>query len=69
VAGPLLGFAVGNEAGIWLGLGLFLAMLVAGLLGARILVPRRMDERYARYKGVAPAFLARLPALPAALRR
>ncbi|OAX54577.1 hypothetical protein [Xanthomonas graminis] len=69
VAGPLLGFAVGDEAGLWLGLGLFLVMLVVGLLGARILVPRRMDERYARYKGVAPAFLARLPALPAALRR
>ncbi|NYF23088.1 hypothetical protein HDC36_004578 [Xanthomonas sp. JAI131] len=69
VVAPLLGFAVGDEAGLWLGLGLFLAMLVAGLLGARILVPRRMDERYARYKGVAPAFLARLPALPAALRR
>ncbi|MBB4128201.1 MFS family permease [Xanthomonas translucens] len=69
VAGPLLGFAVGDEAGLWLGLAVFLAMLIAGMFGARILVPRRMDERYARYKGVAPAFLARLPTLPAALRR
>ncbi len=56
VAGPLLGSAIGGEAGVWLGLGLFLVMLVVSLLGARILVPWRMDERYARYKGVAPTF-------------
>ncbi|UYB52608.1 hypothetical protein OCJ37_01175 [Xanthomonas sp. AM6] len=68
VAGPLLGFAVGGDAGFGLGLVVFLAMSVTGMIGARILVPRRMDERYARYKGVAPAFLARLPSLPPALR-
>ncbi len=65
---PLLGFGVGGDLGFGLGLVVFLVMLIAGLIGARILVPRRMDERYARYKGVAPALLARLPSLPAALR-
>ncbi|WP_267120774.1 hypothetical protein, partial [Xanthomonas sacchari] len=69
LVGPLLGFAVGGESGFWLGGAVFLVMLIWGMFGARILVPRRMDERYARYKGLAPAFLARLPALPPALRR
>ncbi|WP_369978359.1 hypothetical protein [Xanthomonas bundabergensis] len=69
LAGPLLGFGVGGDLGLWLGVIVFLGMLIAGMIGARILVPRRMDERYARYRGVAPAFLARLPTLPPALRR
>ncbi|WP_295957903.1 hypothetical protein [uncultured Xanthomonas sp.] len=69
LVGPLLGVAVGGESGFWLGGAVFLVMLIWGMFGARILVPRRMDERYARYKGLAPAFLARLPALPPALRR
>ncbi|MCI2244492.1 hypothetical protein L3067_07680 [Xanthomonas sp. PPL568] len=69
LAGPLLGFAAGDDLGWVVGPLVFLVMLIWGMLGARILVPRRMDERYARYKGLAPAFLSRLPALPPALRR
>ncbi|AJC46643.1 hypothetical protein [Xanthomonas sacchari] len=69
LVGPLLGVAVGDDLGWGVGTVVFLVMLIWGMLGARILVPRRMDERYARYTGLAPAFLSRLPTLPPALRR
>ncbi|MDQ1091345.1 hypothetical protein QE400_000758 [Xanthomonas sacchari] len=69
VAAPLLGFAIGGDLGFGVGTAVFLVMLIWGMFGARILVPRRMDERYARYKGLAPEFLARLPMLPPYLRR
>ncbi|WP_353940068.1 hypothetical protein [Xanthomonas sacchari] len=69
LVGPLLGFAVGGDLGAGLGVVAFLTMLIWGMVGARILVPRRIDQRYARYKGLAPAFLERLPMLPPYLRR
>ncbi|WP_371184061.1 hypothetical protein [Xanthomonas sacchari] len=69
LVGPLLGFAVGGDLGLGLGVVVFLTMLIWGMVGARILVPRRIDQRYARYKGLAPAFLERLPMLPPYLRR
>jgi hypothetical protein len=68
LAGPLLGIAIGDDLGWIVGTLVFLVMLIWGMFGARILVPRRIDERYARYKGVAPALLARLPVLPRGMR-
>lgn len=69
---PALGYAIGSatdaQTGTVAGIVLFLAMFVAGIRGARLLIPRRIDEGYARYRGVCDAFLARLPPLPPSLR-
>ncbi|MBN6150652.1 hypothetical protein JR065_09895 [Xanthomonas sp. AmX2] len=69
---PALGYAIGRvidaQAGVVVGIVLFLAMFVVGIHGARLLIPRRIDEGYARYRGVCDVFLARLPPLPPGLR-
>lgn len=42
-------------------LALLLAAIAVGLFKARLLYPKRIDERYARYAGCGDAFLATLP--------
>lgn len=55
----------------WMVLGIvtMIAALVVGLLGGRIMVATKIDDRYARFRGVSKAFLASLPPLPAHRRR
>lgn len=44
-----------------LGFFLFLLVLVVSMANARILYPRRIDDRYARLQGAGESFLASLP--------
>lgn len=52
-----------------LGILLIIVAIFAGLFGTRILVARKMDDRYVRFRGASTAFLASLPAFPASRRR
>lgn len=58
------GFLAGGAAMISLGMLAFVVLLLWGLLGMRILNPRRIDTELAVYRGAATAFLARLPRYP-----
>jgi hypothetical protein len=40
----------------------FVAALIVGMLGSRILVPKLIDEHYAHFTGACPEFLAHFPA-------
>jgi hypothetical protein len=57
--GKLLGLEGGTFA--LLAVLVFLGSAIAGVVGSRILYPKRIDERYARLKGADPRFLDSLP--------
>lgn len=62
---PLFGcFLFDSGAVIGLGILTFLVMVLWGLIGMQILKPRKIDVSLAVYRGVSPAFLARLPRYP-----
>ena len=63
VAGLFVAFSGADW--VVLGIVLMVAALVVGLLGGRIMVATKIDDRYARFRGVSKAFLASLPPLPA----
>lgn len=66
-----LGLLVAFSGTDYFGLGilLFIVAILVGLFGARLLVARKMDDRYVRFRGASPAFLDSLPAFPANRRR
>lgn len=62
---PLFGgFVVESGPALLLGLLAFFVMLFWGLIGMRILKPRRITSELAVYSGVSPRLLARLPHYP-----
>jgi hypothetical protein len=62
---PLFGgFMFDTGAAALLGILAFLVMLFWGLIGMRILKPRKITSELAIYRGVSPRFLARLPHYP-----
>lgn len=70
-AALFVGLVVAFTGGDYFGLGILLILvaILAGLFGTRILVARKMDDRYVRFRGASAAFLASLPAFPANRRR
>jgi len=57
----LLAAIVGGQVFGWSGLALVLAGATWGTIGGRGLVPVRIDDHYARFRGACPAYLAQLP--------
>jgi hypothetical protein len=60
----LLFFALANDAGpplYFMSALLMLAAIVISIVGGRIVYPKRISERYARFGGCGGAFLASLP--------
>jgi hypothetical protein len=68
-AGAVLGvgaIAIGVQSDLlpltFAGVAVLLASLIAGILGARLLVVTRIGENYTRFRGAGTDFLATLPA-------
>jgi hypothetical protein len=66
-AGLLVAFSGSDYFGP--GILLFVIAILIGLLGTRLLVPTKIDDRYVRFRGASPAFLDSLPVFPANRRR
>jgi hypothetical protein len=60
---PMLAAALSIDFGPWmlLCIGLFLGFAITGIVKARILYPKKIDDHYARLKGAGENFLASLP--------
>ncbi len=60
---PIGAVLLGYSGGVGLALGVlcFLVLVIVSMVKARILYPRRIDERYARLQGAGERFLASLP--------
>lgn len=65
----LIAPAVFGEVGVTIALILTPILILTGMYGARIMTPRRMDERHVHYQGCGPAFIASLPTSPPHMRR
>lgn len=62
--GIALGSAGEMEVMIFVGLLLFLAALIAGIVMMAVVTPTKIDATYIRAKGVCAEYLARLPVFP-----
>lgn len=76
LAAPFIGVgvaAIAGDLGGLVGAGvtvlLVLGALVFGGMKGRVMLPRRIDKRMARFTGCGDAFLRSLPTLPVQLRR
>lgn len=76
LAAPFIGggiAAISGDAGGLVGAGvtvlLVLGALVFGSMKGRVMLPRRIDKRIARFTGCGDEFLRSLPTLPVQLRR
>ena len=62
----LIAFGAYKNSGAPAGIGvlLFFAALIYGLIAAKLLVPEKIDDQYAWLKGVNPELLAQMPEFP-----
>lgn len=75
LAGPFVGVAIaglgdpGVLIGVLVAVVMVLGALIFGSMKGRVMLPRRIDKKIARFSGCGEAFLRSLPTLPAHLQR